>query len=516
VSETKREKQRRNPFPRLIHWTSLGLAAAACVVIGLSLLPSRWQGEWLPGIFRTPIRSLAVLPLENFSGDPGQDYFADGMTDELTTSLARIHSLRVVSRSTMNQYRRSPKSIPEIARELDVDAVVEGSVTRSGDNVRITTQLIDARRDRHLWAQSYERKLTDVLEVQDAIAIDVASQVNTSVGTGVRGLPVTFAAEARPPIRPSAYDDFLRGRSELSKQNPEAMKKAAEYFRAAIDDDPQYARAYSGLADAYNFMANYQVLLTSEAYPHAQAAAMKALELDPELPEAHAALAFVKHHYEWDWAAAESEYRRAIELQPNFAAAHQRYGWFLTDVGRHEDAVRELRRAQELDPNSIVVATNLGRSLYHARRNDEAIVELEKAVAMDTNRIYSHVFLGFAYEAKHMCDKALNEFRTVQALTGGTDTTGAVHAYATCGRPDDARKALALWSRPTTDPILDWTFVASDFAALGEKDHAMQWLEKGFRHRDFFLTEIKTHPYFDPLRDEPRFQKLLAQMNFPQ
>jgi TolB-like protein/DNA-binding winged helix-turn-helix (wHTH) protein/Tfp pilus assembly protein PilF len=503
------------PARRIIRWTTRGLAGVAGVMIVLWLAPAAWRDQLMPPIFRSPIRSLAVLPLENLSGDPNQQYFVDGMTDELTTSLAHIPSLRVVSHTTMNQYHNSHKPIPEIGRELQVDAVIEGSVVRSGDKVRITTKLIDAPHDRLLWAQSYENTLTDVLEVQDMIALDVASQVKTKVDTGVRGGSVAFAA-LRAPVqpRPNAYDDLLRGRSELTKQNPEAMKKAAEYFQAAIDDDPDYARAYAGLADSYNLMANFQVMFTAQAYPRARAAAMKALELDPDLAQAHLALARVKHHFEWDWAGAEVEYKRTIELNPNYSVAHYAYAWFLTDVGRFDDAMRELHRAQELDPGSIIVATNLGRTLYHARRYDEAIVELQRAVAMDPSRRFSHTFLRMAYEGKGMCPEALNEVRTIQTLIGGADDAGSIRVYAMCGRADDAHRALAV-PNPRTQPVEDWVWTASAYAALGEKDRAFQWMEKGFEHRDFFLTELRTNPYFDPLRSDPRFQKLLDRMKFP-
>jgi TolB-like protein/DNA-binding winged helix-turn-helix (wHTH) protein/Tfp pilus assembly protein PilF len=500
---------------RVIPWVSRSLATLACIGIVLWLMPMKWRDQLMPPIFRTPIRSLAVLPLDNFSGDPAQDYFADGMTDDLTTSLARIQSLRVVSRSTMNQYRKSPRPIPQIAHELNVDAVIEGSVVRWGDKVRITVQLIDARHDRHLWAQSYERQLTSILEVQDAIAMDVASQVQTSVGTLAHGSAIARAAP-RAPIRPNAYDDFLHGRDEMNKQSVHAIRKAAEYFQQAIDDDPQYARAYAGLADAYALLANYRGLLPSEAYPLARAAAAKALELDPDLPEAHGSLALVRHHYDWDWKGAEVEYKRSIELQPNYAPAYHRYAWFLSDIGRHDEAIREIRRAQELDPSSIVVATNVGRTLYQARDYDEAIIELQKALEMDPDRIYTHIFLGMAYDAKHMCSQALNEFRIVQTFTGGIDGAAAVHAFATCGLIAESHRTLALIANLNIDPIHDWFFVAGDFAALGDKDRAFEWLEIAFQKRDFFLTEIKGHPYMDPLRSDLRFQHLLERMKFPE
>ena len=218
-----------------------------------------------------------------------------------------------------------------------------------------------------------------------------------------------------------------------------------------------------------------------------------------------------------DWKGAEVEYKRAIELQPNYAPAYHRYAWFLSDIGRNDEAVRQIRRARELDPLSIVVATNVGRTLYHARRYDEAIVELADALAMDPDRIYSHIFLGMAYDAKRMCDEALNEFRIVQTFTGGLDGAGAVHAYATCGRTEEAHRTLSLLSGPNRDLIRDWFFVAGDFAALGEKDRAFEWLETAYQKRDFFLTEIKGHPYMDfPLCSDPRFERLLERMKFPE
>ena len=395
-----------------------------------------------------------------------------------------------------------------------MDAVIEGSVVRSGDKVRITTQLIDARLDRHLWAQSYERQLTDILEVQDAIAIDVASQVRTSMGTGGRGIAIASAAP-RAPIRPNAYDDLLRGRDELNKQNVDAIKKAAEYFQRAIDDDPQYARAHAGLADAYALLVNYQGLLASEGYPLAKAAAARALDLDPDLAEAHGSLALVKHHYDWDWKGAEVEYKRAIELQPNYAPAYHRYAWFLSDIGRNDEAMRQIRRARELDPLSIVVATNVGRTLYqHGGTTKQSLNSLTRWrwIRTESTAIF---FSAWPTMRSECVTKPWNEFRIVQTFTGGLDGAGAVHAYATCGRTEEAHRTLSLLSGPNRDLIRDWFFVAGDFAALGEKDRAFEWLETAYQKRDFFLTEIKGHPYMDPLRSDPRFERLLERMNSP-
>jgi TolB-like protein/DNA-binding winged helix-turn-helix (wHTH) protein/Tfp pilus assembly protein PilF len=489
------------------------LAAAVLGACAIPLLLWLLVGGFGPGSGRPiTVRSLAVLPFENLSGDPGQDYFAEGMTDELNTNLVRIRSLRVVSRTSMLQYLHTHKPIPEIARELNVDAVIEGSVVRSGDKVRITTQLIDAHRDVHLWAQSYERKMDDILEVQDSIALDIASQVRATLSPRERD----YFAINRAPIRPNAYDDYLRGRSELSKQNVDAILKATEYFQRAIEDDPQYARAYGGMAEAYGLLANYQALPPSEAFPKAKAAALKALSLDPDSPEAHSALALVKHHFDWDWAGAEVEYKRALALQPNFATAHHRYAWFLSDSGRHEEALGEIRQAQKLDPTSIVVQTSLGRVLYRARRYEEAIVELRKGVEMDQNRIFSHIFLGMAYEQKGMCTEALGEFRLVQTLAEGRDNPGTAHVYATCGQLVQARRAMKVLAGPSKDRVESWFYIAAVFAVLGENDRAFDWLNKAVRNRDFFLTEMAAHPYMDPLRSDPRFKKLLREIRFPQ
>jgi TolB-like protein/DNA-binding winged helix-turn-helix (wHTH) protein/Tfp pilus assembly protein PilF len=492
----------RAVLPRILR----GVFLAACVALVLWLVPQSNRNRLMRSRASAPsIQSLVVLPLENLSGDPNQDYFAEGMTDELTTDLARIHSLRVISRTTAMRYQSTHKSISEIARELNVDAVIEGSVVRSGDKVRITTQMIDARRDAHLWAQSYERQISNILEVQDSIALDIASQVRTNLSPAERGYFF-----GRAPLRPNAYDDYLRGRSELSRQNPDSIKKGVDYLQRAIDDDPSYARAYAGLAEAYSLLANYQVLSTADAFAPVKASAMKAIQLDPDSAEAHGALALVKHHYDWDWSGAEAEYKRAIELQPNFSTAHHRYAWFLSDVGRHDEALQEILRARELDPASIVVQTNLGRVLYHARRYDESVAELRKAVVLDPQRVFTHVFLGMAYEQKGLCAEAFKEFK----IAG--DDIGYAHTSATCGRPLDAKLALKTLAGPSTDPVQGWFFIAGIFAALGEKDHAFQWLNKAAQNHDFFITEMKGHPFMDPLRSDPRFSELLKRIGLPQ
>jgi TolB-like protein len=284
------------------------------------------------------IRAIAVLPLQNLSGDAAQDYFADGMTDELTTDLAKIGALTVISRTSAMRYRGTREALPQIGRELNVDAVVEGSVARAGDMVRITAQLIDVKSDRHLWAESYERDVHDVLGAQSAVALDIARQVRTKLTSAEQD-----RLEKRRSVNSAAYDAFLRGRYLLTTQSPEALQAAEAAFREAINGDPAYAPAYSGLADSFSLLANYGALSPKAAFPQAEAAANRSLELDASLAEAHASLAFVKHHYDWDWSRAEQEYRTAIQLSPSYSVAHLRYSEYLSTMGRHDEAVAEIR-----------------------------------------------------------------------------------------------------------------------------------------------------------------------------
>jgi TolB-like protein/DNA-binding winged helix-turn-helix (wHTH) protein/Tfp pilus assembly protein PilF len=468
----------------------------------------RFHERSLPA--RAQIQSLAVLPLANLSGDPGQEYFADGMTDELTTALAKISALRVTSRTSTLSYRDTRKPVRQIARELNVDAVVEGSVARSGNRVRITAQLIDARNDQHMWAESYERDLSDILNAQNTVAVEIAQQVRANLTSAER---TAFAA--RSTVVPEAYDAYLRGRKELGKQRTEAFRQGLEYFQQAIVMDRLYAPAYAGLADSYSLLVNYSALPPLEAFPRARSAALKALDLDANLAEAHTSLAFVRHHFDWDWDGADAEYKLALRLDPNNAITHLRYAELLSNLGRHDEAIREITVARQLDPLSVVVRSNVGRFLYYARRYDEAIAELKQVLAADPHRSWSRVTLAFCYEQKGMYSEALAEQEALRADFNGVYGIGSTHLFARMGKFQDARTVLKYHEQPAPDGVQDWFFIAAAYAQLGEKDRAFQWLGRAYQNRDYFMTFIKTDPFMDPLREDPRFEAMLRRVGFP-
>jgi TolB-like protein/Tfp pilus assembly protein PilF len=456
------------------------------------------------------IQSIAVLALRNLSGDSSQDYFAAGLTDELTTSMARITSLRVVSATSTVQYSTSLKPLRQIARELNVEAVVEGSVTRSGSRVRITVQLIDAHKDSHLWAQSYERDLGEILDIQNSVALDIAEQVRANLTSAERE---TLAVPKT--VSPLAYEAYLRGRVELGKQTPETLRRGLEEFQRAIALDPQYPRAYAALADSYSLLADYTALLPNTAFPRAKTAALKALEQDHSLGEAHAALAYVKHHYEWDWAGAEIEYKVAIQLDPSRTTSHLRYAEFLSNVGRHDEAIAEVTLAHRLAPLSRLVESKLGWFLYQARRYREAIPRLQAIVAAEPTQYYARIFLGLCYEQEGMYLEAITEFEITATEFNGRESFAQAHCYACTGRIEDARRILAALEQPGPDGAQSWFWIASVYAALGETDQAFVWLNLAFKNHDYFLTFLKTEPRMDPVRSDRRFARAMENLVFP-
>jgi TolB-like protein/Tfp pilus assembly protein PilF len=346
----------------------------------------------LPKAVAPRIESLAVLPLENLMGDPQQEYFVDGMTEELTADLSQISALRVISRTSVMQYKGTKKSMPEIARELNVDGVIEGSVLRAGDRVRITAQLIEAKTDRHIWGSSYERDLRDILALQGEVARLVAHEVQ------VKLTPQEQARLARAqPVNPEAHLAYLRGRHSLEKYTQEDLSKALEYFQKAIQIDPNYAPAYAGMADAYYGFSNIYIS-PSVAMPRVKAAALKALAIDETLAEAHVSLGITKLSYDYDYPGAETELRRAIELNPNYAWAHLSYGFVLTVLERFEEAKAKVARARELDPLSLNIRTYVFLPVYFARRYDEAAQQLQEIALTDPNYYMVHAYLGLVYE----------------------------------------------------------------------------------------------------------------------
>ena len=449
------------------------------------------------------VRSLAVLPLENFSGDPGQEYFADGMTDQLITDLAQISGLRVISRTSAMVYKGSHKPLPEIARELHVDAVVEGAVERSGERVRITAQLIEAATDKHLWANSYEEDVRDTLALQTKVAGAIAERIRLQLSPREQAL-----LKSPQVVNPQAYEAYLKGRYFWNKRTPDGLKAALAYFSQAVETDPTYAQAYAGLADSYDLLGDweYGVMSPQEAYPKAKAAALKALQLDDTLGEAHTSLAFSYDVFDWDWNSAGKEYQQAIALNPGYATAHQWYAWHLAEIGRSDDAIAEMRKAEDMDPLSLIISADLAEILLVAHRNKEAIAQSRASIAMDTNFAIGHLELGQAYVQENKYADAIAEFKRASELSGGSTscTSNLAFAYALSGERSEALHLVEDLKRRAGQNSPE---IALVYVALGDRNQAMNWLEKASAER--FNPSILLRPAFDSLRPDRHFQELV-------
>ncbi len=458
------------------------------------------------------IRSLAVLPFESLSSDASQDYFADGMTDELISDLGQISALRVISRTSVMAYKHARKPLPQIARELNVDAVVEGTVLRSGDQVRIAAQLIEASADKHLWSQSYEGELRDTLALQNKVAKAIAGEIRISLNPQEQA-----ALKNVKVVNPEAYVSYLKGRYFWNKRTADGLKVALAYFNQAIEEDPKYAPAYSGLADTYALLADweYGVMTPKEALPKAKAAAIKALELDSALGEAHNSLAFCLDVFDWDLDSAGKEFRRAIELNPGYATAHHWYAWHLSVLGRNEEAIAEMRKAENLDPLSLIINADLAELLVIAHSYDESIRQSRKTIEMDPNFALAHNQLAQAYLPKYMHDEAIRELQKAVQLSGGSPTCIAnlARAYVASGKRSEAVKLLSDLKKRSSPSYSDASEIAVIYVALGDTDQAMNWLEKGYEER--FNPSVLLRPGFDPLRSDPRFQDLVRRIGLP-
>jgi len=491
-------------------WLTERVIVALTLVLSLSIL-SVW---FFRSRGRAPagIRSLAVLPLENLSGDASQNYFADGMTDELITDLAQISALRVISRTSVMAYKGARKPLPQIARELNVDAVVEGSVLRSGDQVRITAQLIEASTDKHLWSQSYEGELRDTLALQSRVASAIADQIRINLTPQEQA-----ALKNIRVVNPGAYESYLKGRYFWNKRTADGLKVALAYFKQAIEEDPKYAQAYSGLADTYALLGDWQyaVMTPKEAFPKAKAAAIKALELDSTLGEAHNSLAFVLDGFDWDFDSAGKEFQRAIELTPGYATAHHWYAWHLSLLGRFDDAIAEMRKAENLDPLSLIINADLAELLGLAHSYDESIRQSRKTIEMDPNFALAHNQLAQAYLQKDMYDEAVAELQEAVKLSGDSPTCIAnlARAYVASGKRSEAIKLLGDLKKRSNPGYSNAAEIAMIYASLGDVDQAMNWLEKGYEER--FNPGVLLRPGFDPLRSDGRFRNLLHRVGLP-
>jgi adenylate cyclase len=426
------------------------------------------------------------------------------MTDALITELSRIKALKVISSTSVMRLKNTKKTTQQIAQELDVDGVLEGSLLRVGDKVRVATQLIQARTDLLLWSESYERDLKDVLSLQTELARAIATQIRVTV------TPQENARLARRhTVVPEAHEAYLKGRYYANRTS---NSRALEAFQLATNKDPQYAEAYAGLAQQYAFS-----LPAHEVMPKAKAMALRALELDGALPEAHLALATVEYLYEWQWAEAEKELNLAIDLDPNSAFSHIQYAYFLIAMGRVEDAVKQAQIAVRLDPLSLANNMNYGRTLYFARRYDEAIAQYNKTLDLDANYAMAHFFLGFSLEQKGRYDEAMAHIIKSRSLASDSTTVKLLtDTYSRAGFMETLRAWAKYWEAGVQDGSVQPTSVAMLYARIGEKDKAMQYLEQGFREHTRAIVNLKAEPQLDNLRSDPRFQDLIKRMGLPE
>ena len=465
----------------------------------------RWGRQSTQGTSPGRIQSIAVLPLDNLSGNPAEEYFADGLTDELTTELAVIGSLRVISRTSMMHYRGTKKTIPQIGAELKVDALVEGSVVRSGGHVRINAQLIETVTDHHIWAKTYDRDIGDVLAMQSQVAQAIAAAVQIEL------TPRAQAHFSKPPsaVNLAAYEAYLKGRYYLDKETEEGLHKGKDYFTSALRVDPNYAAAWAGLADSWYYLSN-EYLPPLKALPEARVAAEKALAIDETLASAHTSLALVRLYYDRDLRAAESELRRAIELNPNDAQAHLFYGMYWALRRNRGESLPQLEYAQQLDPMSTQTRVYAGLALYFLRDYERLIVHSQESIQLNPNSWGAHANLGSAYEQTGRFADAIAEWSKATEVSGSpVMLAGLGHAYASAGKQAEARKVLDELKKQSKRKFVSAHALAVVYIGMGDHEEALIWLKKAYEDKSESFMELKAEPWFDPLRSDPRFVNLL-------
>jgi TolB-like protein/Tfp pilus assembly protein PilF len=457
---------------------------------------------------------LAVLPFENLSGDPSQEYFSDGLTEEMIAQLGGLQPdrLGVIARTTMMRYQGTRKSVERIGRELDVNYLLEGSVRQASQRVRITAQLIKVSDQTHLWAESYERGVEDVLGIQ----IEVAKRIARSLT--VELLPEEHAALVRTSTTSAAaHDAYLRGRYCWNKRSEDNFVKAIEYFQQAVALDPEYAAAYAGLADCYDTVGWYGAMPAAEAYRRAKTAAQRALQINEKLAEAHAALAYGMLFHEWNWPEIEKEYQRALELNPNYVTGHHWYALFLTAMGRFSEAITQMRCALELDPFSPVLNSHLGWIFYFARQNDRAVEQLQKTVEMEPQFAVGRCFLGIAYEGSKKFAAAMKELNAARELSKGHPLAIASlsHVCGLAGKKAEAKRYLEMLKETSQQRHVSPYFFALAYAGMGEKEQVFTWLEKAYVDRSGWLVNMNVEPGLDRVRSDPRFAHLARRVGLP-
>jgi serine/threonine protein kinase/Tfp pilus assembly protein PilF len=493
------DRSRRAGRKRIFLYSSVAAFVVILVVVGLFLVPEKDE----------KISSIAVLPLENLSGDPEQEYFADGMTDELISNIAKVSALRVISRTSVMRYKDTIKPLPEIAEELNVDAIVEGSVLRSGDRIRISAQLIHAAKDEHLWAESYERDLRDILSLQRELARVIATRIDIELTPKEES-----ALASTRSIDPEAHEAYLKGRFQWNKRTRNGLEKSVDFFERAIARDPGYAQAYVGLADAYIVLADLGYRAPRDCYPKAKELVEKALDIDDHLAEAQNTQAYIKYSYEWNWAEAESGFKRAIELNPSYATARQWYSEYLCTFGRFDEAIKEAQWAQELDPLAVMIHINTGIIFYYAGRFDQAIEECHKALEVNDGFPMALYYLAQSLKERGQYDEAFEGYvRILQVLGLDVEEMDRLRQiYNTSGFDGYYRWFVDEGFEKLGAPeILRMQFIVS-CAYLGETDMALEWLTRCVEERQRLVLDMGTEPAFAELRSDSRFADLLRQM----
>lgn len=486
--------------------------AAVCLVIVTGVLWFNWRQGATATAAR--IQSLAVLPLSNLSADRDQEYFADAMTEELTTRLAKMGKWRITSRTSVTGYRGTQKKISEIARELGVDAVIEGSIIREASRVKVSAQLIDGRTGRRIWADVYEREMEGALAIQD----DVARAIAREVGLTLTPETTQRLAAATRPVLPAAYEAYVRGRHAWDKRGEADLREAIRFFQESIDADPTYAPAYAGLADAYGQLGYGSYVSPEDSFPRARAAALRALEIDPALPEAHAAVGYTSMYYEWDLAKAETEYKRAIELNPNYAVAHQWYAYLLTALERPaSEPEREIAIAKRLDPLSVPINIDQAYMLHYYQRNDEALGAVKRAFEGNPKYPPGYFWLGRIYTSEGRYKEAELALQNIGPLRTWTPAMAVLgYLYAKTGRANEARAVLAEFDAlERVGRYASGYAIAVIHAGLGDRERALSALEAAYRERSHWLVWLKRDPRWDEIRAQPRFRELVRRVGLP-
>src|ERR1700735_95777 len=501
---------------RAFSWQKWALGGIALIVVASAIALLQWQRLHRR---QPPVNGrvmLAVLPFQNLTGDAAQEYFSDGLTQEMIAQLGRTDPQRigVIARTSVMHYKNSPEPLDQIGRELGVQYVLEGSVRRDADKVRISAQLIQLKDQTHVWAHQYDRELSNLLALQGEIAHEVGDEIQLALGDGRNTRNGRTAIAARGTSY-EAYDLYLKGRFFWNKRNAQSFRQAAEYFQLAIDKDPEYAPAYAGLADTFALMSSYGYAPPAELIPKARAAALKALQLDESLAGAHASLAVIAQNYDWDWPTAEKEYRRAIQLDPDYATAHQWYAECLGFEGRFDEAFAESERARKLDPLSLIISADYAALLYFSREYDRSIEEFRRVLEMEPNFPRAYIVI-FPLVEKGLFAEALADVdKWKQVVDSPWPLAVEVYVYARSGQTAQARRSLQKLPQLYQRKFLDPAAMLMAHVGMDNKDETFAWLQKCYNARSP-LTTLKVDPMYDPLRSDPRFQKFLRDVRLAQ